>query len=416
MRKNPPPFIVYMTYWSLKDPLTQSQSLPYLLRLAAKGYRFGLITWEQKGYRMPSEQRKQERKHLAEQGIQWYPLKYHKSPSIPATFYDILLGVLKGLQIAIVHRPAIYQGRTTVPSLVAWLLAGLTGKKFLYDADEYLSKETGEFSNRLARKLRITITKTMESVLAGKADGIVTLTKKLSQVLDEDQRVHCPKPIVIPCCVDLKRIRHLPDARQEIRSDLGLEGRNVFIYVGKFGGLYLARETLEYFNRISDEIRNSFLIILSTVNHELFHQAAREVGLEPERYLITSCTPEEVPRWLSAADIAFSILKSSFERSLSASPIKNGEYLACGLPIISTPDIGDYSTLIKEEDVGVIVDIFQENEIKDSIDRIRRILSGKKALHERCRQVAEENICLDRIGTTRYMQAYDYLAGDGETP
>ena len=38
---------VYITYWSLLDPLCQSQSLPYLISLARHGYRVGLIMFEQ---------------------------------------------------------------------------------------------------------------------------------------------------------------------------------------------------------------------------------------------------------------------------------------------------------------------------------------------------------------------------------
>ena len=44
---------VYITYWSLLDPLCQSQSLPYLYALAGEGYRLGMITFEQPSWRMP---------------------------------------------------------------------------------------------------------------------------------------------------------------------------------------------------------------------------------------------------------------------------------------------------------------------------------------------------------------------------
>ena len=49
---------VYITYWSLLDPLCQSQSLPYLYALARDGYRLGLITFEQRRWRMSPEERR----------------------------------------------------------------------------------------------------------------------------------------------------------------------------------------------------------------------------------------------------------------------------------------------------------------------------------------------------------------------
>ncbi len=61
---------IYITYWSLRDPLCQSQSLPYLLGLTRDGYRIGLITFEQPRWRMTREQEDTTRAELALKGIE----------------------------------------------------------------------------------------------------------------------------------------------------------------------------------------------------------------------------------------------------------------------------------------------------------------------------------------------------------
>lgn len=85
---------VYVTYWSLLDPLCQSQSLPYLRKLAAEGYRLGLITFEQPRWAMSAEQRIATQNALLAEGIQWRPVRYHKSPPVLSTLFDIGVGAL----------------------------------------------------------------------------------------------------------------------------------------------------------------------------------------------------------------------------------------------------------------------------------------------------------------------------------
>ena len=42
--------------------------------------------------------------------------------------------------------------------------------------------------------------------------------------------------------------------------------------------------------------------------------------------------------------------------SYACSPIKNGEYWACGLPVITPSDIGDDSEILKESGLGIVVE------------------------------------------------------------
>src|SRR3712207_3142512 len=84
---------LYISYWSLQDPLCQTQSLAYLRELTKLGYKFDLITFEQPKYALDREQSAAIRKELAGQGIYWYPLRYHKRFSLVATAFDCLCGV-----------------------------------------------------------------------------------------------------------------------------------------------------------------------------------------------------------------------------------------------------------------------------------------------------------------------------------
>src|SRR6266571_2920561 len=73
---------LYICHWSLLDPLCQSQALPYLRELSADGHRFALMTYEQPKYKLDQAARDIMRRQLRTQGIDWYPVNYHKRSSL----------------------------------------------------------------------------------------------------------------------------------------------------------------------------------------------------------------------------------------------------------------------------------------------------------------------------------------------
>jgi hypothetical protein len=85
---------LYVCYWSLRDPLCQSQALSVLEGLAAEGRVFGLITFEQEPWRASTEEDETLRLQLGRRGVRWLPLRYHKTPRGLSTLFDILQGAL----------------------------------------------------------------------------------------------------------------------------------------------------------------------------------------------------------------------------------------------------------------------------------------------------------------------------------
>src|SRR5215471_9774051 len=107
---------LYINYWSLMEPLCQSQSLAYLRRLTQHGLRFSLITYERPEYRLSRADAVHMAQQLRTEGIDWYPLRYHKYPTLPATAYDLCMGVLHGLRIVSRKQIRIVHARGTTPS------------------------------------------------------------------------------------------------------------------------------------------------------------------------------------------------------------------------------------------------------------------------------------------------------------
>ena len=93
--------VLYISYNGMLEPLGQSQVIPYLRELSGEGVRFTLLSFERAAAfeRDGLEKCRQLERDLAEYGIEWHRLRYHRRPSLPATVYDILAGIVSGLTL-----------------------------------------------------------------------------------------------------------------------------------------------------------------------------------------------------------------------------------------------------------------------------------------------------------------------------
>ena len=140
--------ILYITYDGLLEPLGQSQVLSYMEKLAPE-WPVHILSFEKHRDRHDEARMAAMRARLRAAGIGWTPLAYHKSPSAPATAYDIAAGTLVALQIALRLKVKIVHARSYVPALIALALKRIAGVRFLFDmrglwADERVDGGLGQ--------------------------------------------------------------------------------------------------------------------------------------------------------------------------------------------------------------------------------------------------------------------------------
>ena len=81
------------------EPLGQSQVIAYLEKLAPD-YAIHLVSFEKQKDRTDAPRVAKVAARLKAAGIAWTPLAYHKTPSAPATAYDIAIGTTVASAIA----------------------------------------------------------------------------------------------------------------------------------------------------------------------------------------------------------------------------------------------------------------------------------------------------------------------------
>jgi len=109
--------------------------------------------------------------------------------------------------------------------------------------------------------------------------------------------------------------------------------------------------------------------------------------------------------YLSAADVGLSFIKPCFSK-LASSPTKNGEYLACGLPLILNAGIGDSDSLVRQWKAGALLEEFDDRAYDRAVLQVESMLSDKE-IRSKMRDIAREVFDLHSVAGERYAALYE---------
>lgn len=395
---------LYLCYFGLREPLVQTQVLPYLRELVRNGVAMALITFEPE----PDETWMAEwRERLRAEGIEWEMLRYHKRPTLPATFFDILAGAWRAVRMARRSGVDLFHARSHVGAAIGALAKKMSGARLLFDVRGLLPEEYVDSGNWRNDGFLYRLTKRAERWLFASADGFVLLTERARATLFPDGAGGRPFE-VIPCCVSAGRLEPRKD-RAAVRAELGATDRVVFVYVGALGGYYLVHETAELLAVARERDPRVYALILTQGPRAPVIAELEAAGFTKTDYRVMRAQPEDVPRYLSASDVALSIIRPSYAR-IASSPTKFAEYLAAGLPVLSTAGIGDLDAQIEEENVGVLL---RSLDRKAYLEALRAIdaLCRDPELAARCRRFARRGYELESVGGPRYLRVYRAVLG-----
>ena len=403
---------LYVCYFGLREPLVQTQVLPYIRQLQSDSVQVSLLTFEPRFKETwTADEIARQRAALATEGISWHFLKYHKWPSLPATSYDMAAGAWAIRRIMRRDGVNILHARNHVAAVMSAIARKLQGGQMVFDIrgfmpEEYTDAGVWPENGYLYRGL-----KRIERYLLRTADAFVLLTEKAREIVfpgckDTDNQ---GRPIeVIPCCVDFGRFEAAAQTpRAILRQELGVTNRRVIVYVGSFGGWYMTDEMTEFLAVAHEQDPATFSMILTQSPRQTVIERLASLGINETAFFVSQITPEEVPRYLKAADIAISFIKPCYSKQ-SSSPTKIAEYLASGLPIVCNAGVGDLDQLIEENQVGVLLSEFSPTAYFKALDEIE-IMRREATLAARLRAVAREEFDLATVGRTRYRRLYERL-------
>lgn len=374
----------------MTDPLGQSQVLAYLNGLSLTDqYRFVLISFEKVE---PYSRLKDTIQQKCDQsGISWYPLSYTARPPVISTFLDVRRMRKLAIQLAKEQQIDLVHCRSYIPSLVGLHLKKTLNLPFLFDmrgfwADERMDGGIWKRSNPMYRIIYNYFKKKEKAFLLN-ADHIVSLTQNAKDEIRSWKLSKQPLPItVIPCCVDLALFD--PEAisaqqQKEALQSLNIpEGATVISYIGSLGTWYMLDEMMAFMKTYSTVLPETYFMVLTGEPEERVRQGAVKAGFD-DGYLRVKKLPRHLmPLYISLSAGSLFFIKPAFSKKAS-SPVKQGELMAMGIPVICNDAVGDTSKIIMQYNAGVIVREFSADayaaaaqQFKNAMFDIDEIKSG----------------------------------------
>jgi len=342
--------ILFLGYWGIRDGLTASTIVPHLKILAALESVSKIIfcTIERSGTVCDFELNKVVHIPLvAEDHRNVFINKFTDFVRFPKLLASITFNEKVDFLIC----------RSSLAGALGYLVWKKTGIPYIVESFEPHADYMADSGTWSVFDPRYIIQKYFELRQKKTARYLLPVSNNYQKKLI-DEGVDEQKIFVMPCCVAVREFLFDPDKRTRIRNLLSIPGNSIVgIYVGKYGDIYYDDEAFALYKQAFEFFGNTFrLLILSGDDPQRIQKQLEAYNIVTRHVVVRYVMHSEVNEYLSAADFAFSTVRPSTHRKY-CSPVKNGEYWANGLPILTATGIGDDSEIVNREHAGVVMDI-----------------------------------------------------------
>lgn len=305
------------------------------------------------------------------------------------------------------HRVDYIHCFCTPPGIAASVLSTITRTPLVIDSYEphaEASLENGDWSKD---SFPFKFLFGFEKYMSNKADIIISATAGMRDYAKEKYDATFERFYVKPACVDLELFSAENKKKKEYIDALEFDDKIVCVYAGKFGGIYLDQEVFDFFKVAQDFWGDRFRVLLLTnQSDDELNEWANNSGFDMKALEKRFVMHSEVPDYLGVGDFGITPVKP-IPTKRYCTPIKNGEYWALGLPVVSTANISDDSDIIEDEKIGSLIKEFSTTEYKRVVQEIDDLLknSSLESLYEKIRPVAVKYRSFD-ISKRIYSEVY----------
>jgi len=267
----------------------------------------------------------------------------------PTVIIGSLISLYKGTQFIenyiALNDIDIVMPRSTMPAI---MVNRIKDRKFelIFDADGLPLEERVDFSGLSPKSFQYKFLKKQETKMLISANGVLTRSKKAIKIHSNYiGNKNIEKFSVVTNGRDINFFKPNKLSRNEVRKELNVANTAlVFVYCGSLGPQYSLEEMMGIFLGFNQKHNDSKFLILTGDVAYTKNRIPKEVE---NSIVVKSVSFEEVPKYLSGADIAFALRKPKYSMT-AVDPIKIGEYLLMGLPTIASTKIGDSEKLLKK--------------------------------------------------------------------
>ncbi len=290
------------------------------------------------------------------------------------------------------HQINIVMPRSTFPAaMVLNVLHKHSHLKMIFDADGLPLEERVDFSGLNPRGFQYKLLKSFETKAIERADVVITRTNATVEFLANNMPAIKSKFFTVSNGRDINFFKD-NHTRSVVRSSLGIpEEALMLVYAGSLGPQYCVSEMMHIYQEVASQMNNVYLLIL-TGNTAYLDNSAFTKFID-ERVLVKSVPFQEVPSYLAAADVALAIRQPSFSMK-GVAPIKIGEYLLTGLPVVASAGIGDTEAILKNKSCCFVLKNHKQESLQSAASWIGEVYN-KSTLKEEARALGIKEFSLE---------------------
>lgn len=376
--------VCYLSFDGMTDPLGQSQVIPYLIKLSEKGFVFHIISVEKP--EMMVEKGAMIQSILDKHGIKWTTIPYsNKIPFVSTALtlkkvYKIASNIFSSERFDLIHFRGYTLGNTvrklkkkfTVPVIFDMrsflpderVLGGMWNLKnpLHYCIYKYFKYLEGRFYTEFER--------TISQTNLGK-----------QTIRDWGFSEEVAKVEVVPCCADLDFFDFNKNPKNPaIKRELNIsENDFVLGYVGSIGTWYCLDDMMGFFKILLESKPNAKFVFLSPVDPKVILDVATKLGVSNDSIRVKFIERKQMPSYISIFDWSVFFIKPGVGKAASC-PVKHGELMGMGIPVVANTDVGDIDLIVGEENSGLIVRSFSDIEYSNTIGEMNGISLQKSQI------------------------------------
>ncbi len=201
------------------------------------------------------------------------------------------------------------------------------------------------------------------------SDAVCTVSEPLRQYLIDN--VGAPSDTaLIPCCVK----NTIPESqRKQIRDELDLNGKYAILYLGGTQKYQHVEDLVMPFMKAAMRLSGNVVAVLLTQNKDKMAEIVKKNDIDESRIRLMSVAQNEVANYLTAMDAGL-LLRAPNALNNFSQPVKFGEYLSAGLPVVLEKGTGSIAEILRKYGIGCVVALSGKNSETEIDNEVRSAL------------------------------------------
>jgi len=219
------------------------------------------------------------------------------------------------------------------------------------------------------------------------ADVVCTVSEPLRSYLIKHDGAG-ENTLVLPCSVK----DTIPDTnREKVRQELNIQDKTAILYLGGTQkGQYLEELAIP-FVRSAVSQSEQYVGVFITQNKAVMLALLAKFNIAEDRIRVISVSQEEVGNYLTGMDMGLLLRAPSIQNNFSQ-PVKFGEYLGGGVPIVLEEGTGDLAEKLNKYNIGCVVSLSDKSNPADFDSEVSKALTWYEANKEGVRARAKSYV------------------------